>query len=149
MPLWLFFHPPGAFTDDESKRALSEDVTKIYTSIGLPAFYVVVQFIELPRNKVWVGGKLPEKPFIRVVIEHIAVRLPDEDDAYKRTTARVDATLKPHIADKGYDWEYHIDETDRRLWKINGLAPPAWKSEAEQFWFQENKPLSWEGKYEG
>ncbi|CAG5137044.1 uncharacterized protein ALTATR162_LOCUS32 [Alternaria atra] len=143
MPLWLIFHPDGTFVDDTSKELLAADITKIYTSVGLPAFYVVTNFIKMPENTILIGGKIisKEKPFIRVVIEHIAVTLPNEDEAYKKVANAVDAALKPHIADKGFDWEFHIDETERRLWKINGMFPPAFKSEGEKIWREENRPV--------
>lgn len=51
--------------------------------------------------------------------------------------------LKPHVADKGYDWEYHIDETPRSLWRINGLVAPPFRSLAERKWFEENKASVW------
>lgn len=143
MPLWLIFHPDGTFEDDASKEAFSGDITKIYTGIGLPKFYVVVNFIKMPGNTMWVGGKKlgKEKPFIRVAIEHIAVALPNEDEAYQRTANAIDAALKPHVADKGYDWEFHVDETERRLWKINGMFPPAFRSEEEKVWARENRAV--------
>ncbi|OSS54733.1 hypothetical protein B5807_01616 [Epicoccum nigrum] len=146
MPLWLVFHPEGTFEDKASKEAFASDVTKIYTGVGLPAFYVVVNFIKMPENTAWVGGKAAskERPFIRLAIEHIAVHQPNEDEAYKRTANRVDATIKPHIADKGYDWEFHIDETERRLWRINGLYPPPFQSEEEKVWARENRPVVFE-----
>ncbi|KAJ4314267.1 hypothetical protein N0V94_006536 [Neodidymelliopsis sp. IMI 364377] len=143
MPLWLIFHPDGTFEDDASKEALAVDITKIYTSAGLPAFYVVTNFIKMPGNTMLVGGKRlsKDKPFVRVSIEHIAVRLPDEDEVYKSISNRVDEALKPHVADKGYDWEFHIDETERRLWKVNGMFPPAFKSEEEKIWVKENRAV--------
>jgi hypothetical protein len=143
MPLWLIFHPDGTFEDDASKEALAVDITKIYTSAGLPAFYVITNFIKMPGNTMLVGGKRlsKDKPFIRVAIEHIAVRLPDEDEVYKSISNRVDEALKPHVADKGYDWEFHVDETERRLWKINGMFPPAFKSEEEKIWVKENRAV--------
>ncbi|KAH6612577.1 putative oxalocrotonate tautomerase, partial [Boeremia exigua] len=143
MPLWLIFHPDGTFEDDASKEALSTDITKIYTGVGLPAFYVIVNFIKMPGNTMWVGGKKAnkEKPFIRLAIEHIAVTLPNQDEVYRNTANRVDEALKPHVADKGYDWEFHIDETERRLWKINGIFPPAHKSEEEKLWAKENRAI--------
>lgn len=152
MPLWQIYHPEGTFADLESKRALSADVTNAYTTqLGLPAFYVVVQFISMPADTVWVGGSSKtEKPFIRVVINHVAVSvasISDDDEMYKKTCQMVDRALKPHIEDKGYDWEYHLDETERKLWKLNGLIPPAWKSEAEQEWVKANKALRWEGDH--
>lgn len=144
MPLWLIFHPDGTFEDDASKEALAADITKIYTSINLPAFYVITNFIKMPGNTMLVGGKKVDqkhRPFIRVAIEHIAVTLPNEDDVYRQTANAVDAALKPHVADKGYDCEFHIDETERRLWKINGLFPPAFGSDEEKVWVKENRAV--------
>lgn len=150
MPLWLIFHPPGTFEDAATKQAFTEDITKWYTENGLPAFYVVANFIKISPEDVWVGGKqkkIDEKPFIRIVIKHIAIRIDNDDVTYKRSTSRIDRILKPHVADKGYDWEFHVEETERRLWKINGLAPPPWKSEEERVWVKENRAVPYEGAY--
>lgn len=148
MPLWLIFHPEGTFEDLPSKKALTQDITKIYTEIGLPAFYVVVNFLKMPPGDTWVGAEhVFDKPFIRVVAEHIAVNMPNEDEAYKRVTARLDTALKPHVADKGYSWEFHIDETERRLWKVNGMIPPAFGSEEEKLWVKENRAVPYPGAY--
>lgn len=54
--------------------------------------------------------------------------------SYKKTANAVNAALKPHAADKEYEWELHIDETERGLWKINGMFPPEYKSEGERIW---------------
>lgn len=43
----------------------------------------------------------------------------------------------------GYDWEYHIDETERRLWKVKGLYAPPFGSEEENMWAKENKAVPW------
>jgi hypothetical protein len=149
MPLWLIFHPDGTFEDDASKEALAADITKIYTGVGLPAFYVVANFIKMPASTMFMGGKAigRDKPFIRLAIEHIAVTQPNEDEAYKRVANRVDAAIKPHISDKGYDWEFHIDETERRLWKINGMFPPPWGSEGEKIWSEKNRAVPLEKEH--
>ncbi|KAK6209806.1 hypothetical protein QIS74_11390 [Colletotrichum tabaci] len=146
MPLWIIYHPEGTFEDDASKEAFSADITKFYTNIGLPAFYVVANFIKLPQGAMWVGGKKlsKDKPFIRISIEHIAVNLPDDDKIFRQVADDVDAILKPHVADKGYDWEFHIDETDRRLWKVQGLHAPAFGSAEEKIWVKENRAIPWE-----
>lgn len=145
MPLWLIFHPTGTFEDDASKQALTKDITAIYTGVGLPAFYVVINFIKLSPEDVWVGGqKRTEKPFVRIVAEHIAVRLEDSDEIYKTTCDYIENTLKPHIADKGFDWEFHIDETERRLWRVNGMTPPPHGSDGEKLWVKENRPVAWD-----
>lgn len=39
----------------------------------------------------------------------------------------------------GYDWEYHIEETNRDLWKIQGLVPPLPGSDEEKIWAGQNK----------
>lgn len=110
MPLWLVFHPTGTFEDAASKQALKKDITKIYTAIGLPAFYVVVNFIKLPPRDVWVGAERKiEKLFIRIVAEHIAVRLNDEDRIYKETCDAIENPLKLYIAEKGHDWGFYVD----------------------------------------
>lgn len=148
MPLWLIFHPTDTFEDVASRQALAKDITKIYTDIGLPAFYAVINFITLPSQSMWVGGEQKtDKPFIRLVAEHIAVNLPNDDDAYKRTTRRLEEALKPHIADRGYDWEFHVDETERRLWQVNGMIPPQYKSEAEKLWAKENRAVPYDGAF--
>jgi len=159
MPLWLVIHPPGTFTDTASKAAFARDVTQVYTSIGLPAFYVGISFNEQSPTNLWIGGEAPNEetskksPFIRIAIDQIHINfanavdhtgtLPEGVEArYKWWTDRLDVALKPHIADKGYDWEYHITETPRLLWKINGLAPPPWQSEQEKVWVKANRPVA-------
>jgi len=149
MPLWLIFHPPGTFEDSVSKQAFAEDITKMYTEdLGLPAFYVVANFIKLSPEDVWIGGKQKtDKHFIRIVINHVAYHVPDEDSNYKSASSRITRVLKPHVIDRGYVSEFHVDETDRRLWKINGLIPPPFKSEEEKLWAKENRAVVYEGAY--
>ncbi|KAJ5888650.1 oxalocrotonate tautomerase [Penicillium taxi] len=144
MPLWQIYHPATAFKDAASKQAFANDITNMYLKLGLPAFYVVTQFHKMDIDNVFVGGKQNadiDTPFIRVVINHIAIHVPDVDAMYLDTTSRLDGVMKPHITDKGYDFEYHVDETERRLWKINGLIPPPFKSAEEQIWVRENRAV--------
>ena len=110
MPHWIIYHPPSTFQNAEEKQALSNDITSIYTrpGVAMPAFYVVVTFIPVPDEDQFVGGQLAikrGKPFIRLVITHIHIRMPENDKVYADMTDRVDAVLKPYIANKGYDWE--------------------------------------------
>lgn len=143
MPLWLIYHPPGTFEDNATKQALSRDITAMYTDRGLPAFYVVVNFIKLAGNDVCIGGRPnTDIPFIRIVVNHIAITQPNTDEAYHRVTTRISQILKPYIADKGYDEEFHIDETERRLWRIQGMDPPPFESEQERVWATANKAVA-------
>ncbi|KAK0666516.1 putative oxalocrotonate tautomerase [Cercophora samala] len=149
MPLWLVFHPPSTFSTPESKSALTRDITKIYTDGGLPAFYVVVNFIQLSEDNIFVGGEPlagKKKPFVRFVAEHIAVHVSQNEARQARTIKRIDDALRPHVEEKGYDWEWHVDETPRALWKISGLAPPPFGSKAEKEWYDLNRPVAWEEK---
>ncbi len=165
MPLWRIFHPEGTFTSTATKSALSKNITSIYTSFGLPAFYVVVLFIPLGVNNIYVGGEAQPstasqpsdapatakgpftapsaRPFIRLHISNIATKMPNDDKMKSGFLTSVDRALKPYIKDAGYDWEYHVDESNRDLWKIQGLVPPPFRSEAEKRWAEKGRPEPW------
>ncbi|KAF9874715.1 major royal jelly protein [Colletotrichum karsti] len=144
MPLWLVYHTPDTFVDVESRRAFVKDITAMYTSIGLPAFYVIVNFLPMSAGSMWKGNEIPEKPFVRLSMDHIAVHLENDVDNYRATCDALEKLMKPHIADKGYDYEYHVDETERELWRINGVIPPPWGSKAEKKWFEANAVVPYE-----
>jgi Putative oxalocrotonate tautomerase enzyme len=47
--------------------------------------------------------------------------------------------LKPFITDRPeLEWEHHIYETPRDLWRVGGLDPPPPESEAEKSWKEKN-----------
>lgn len=127
------------------QQALSRDITAMYTDRGLPEFYVVVNFIKLAGDDIYIGGRPNTgNPFIRIVINHIAITQPNTDEAYHRVTTRISQILKPYIADKGYDEEFHVDETERRLWRIQGMDPSPFGSEQERLWAEANKVVALE-----
>ncbi|KAL8377225.1 hypothetical protein RB595_008076 [Gaeumannomyces hyphopodioides] len=146
MPLWLIYHPSKVFTDPESKRALAADITSIYTGVGLPPFYVAVNFIQLPAGDMFSGGEslVGKTPFVRISVSHVARRLPEDEQVYRRFTDSLNRMLKPHLTDEGFDWEFIIAETDRRLWVTSGLYPPESGSEAEKLWVVQDKPVDYE-----
>jgi hypothetical protein len=103
---------------------------------------VIVNFVKQASGDTWVGGEyITKKPFIRITADYIAVNVPNSDESYKGVNTGIDQALKPHVADKNYDWEFHVDETERRLWKINGLIPPVHGSEDEKLWVKENRAV--------
>jgi phenylpyruvate tautomerase PptA (4-oxalocrotonate tautomerase family) len=142
MPIWHLYVPEGAYSASE-KRELSNNITAIYSeTAGLPRFYVSVLFHEISDDSFLIGGE-PRTNFVRVVIDHIARRfeelpdhLPFEGDVDLPALWRdvVAAVLKPYVADRGYDWELHVDETPVEYWYINGLTPPPGWSDAERAW---------------
>ena len=140
------------FQDVSTKAALVKDIVSMYTSIGLPAFYVVTQFKPLAMDDYWQGedrvadGSQEKRHFVRFVITHIAVRLPDQDEVYRKVTSKIDAIISPYMKEN-VDWEYHVAETERRLWKVNGMVPPQHESEQEKVWAKENRAVPYDGAY--
>jgi len=54
----------------------------------------------------------------------------------------ISQTLKPYIIDRvELDWELHISETPRDLWRTKGIDPPPAHSDAEKMWVEKNKPV--------
>jgi phenylpyruvate tautomerase PptA (4-oxalocrotonate tautomerase family) len=135
MPLWKIYHPVGAFTG-EDKHALSKRITEIYSSV-LPKFYVGVIFQEIAADSFYIGGE-PTKNFVRIYADHIARTL-SSDEARARFLAKVDAAVAPFIKDRGFDWEFHVDETPFDLWTIQGFRPPRPGTDDEKRWIAENK----------
>jgi hypothetical protein len=53
--------------------------------------------------------------------------------------------LKPFITDrKELEWELHIYETPRDLWRVQHFDPLPPFLEAEKFWLKENKVIPYE-----
>jgi hypothetical protein len=78
MPLWRFYSSPSTFSA-EQRQAISNAVTDLYASRGLPKFYVVVLFVDLGPSTTFVGGE--EKPnFVRIAVEQIARTMPPDTD---------------------------------------------------------------------
>ncbi|KAJ5211290.1 oxalocrotonate tautomerase [Penicillium cf. griseofulvum] len=148
MPDWRIYHPTGTFTDPDHKEQLSKAITSIYTHV-IPAFYVVVLFIEMPAGTMYRSGvsceaKEGKKPFIRATFSHIARHFPPgESPERTRFMNAAHSAIKPFIADKGYDWEVNGEELERAFVHINGLRIPPSESEDEKRWMSDNEPSPW------
>ena len=119
MPLWKVYHPVGAYTR-EDKHTFAKRITDIYSS--LPKFYVDVVFQEVPQDSFYFGGE-PAPNFVRIHMDHIARQLTSEA-AKTKFLARVEDAIAPFVKDRGFDWEFHIDETPFDLWAVQGIRPP-------------------------
>ncbi|KAK3065957.1 hypothetical protein LTR53_017852, partial [Teratosphaeriaceae sp. CCFEE 6253] len=90
------------------------------------------------------------KPFVRLAIAHIHVHSTDfsmeKQSADEQVRKGIDATIKRSIIDKGYSYEYGVTEEPREFWKIDGLMPPPWKSEAEKMWVKEGKAVPYDAE---
>lgn len=136
MPLWTVYHPPGAYTAAD-KQELAGQVTSIYARF-MPRFYVNVLFQEIAKDSFYIGGESRQN-FVRIVIEHIAREFPDEA-ASKRFIDKANEVIAPWVKDRGYDWEFHIDETPFNLWSVQGYYPPRQGTPDEARWMSENRP---------
>ncbi|KAJ7606639.1 putative oxalocrotonate tautomerase [Roridomyces roridus] len=141
MPLHRIFVPKGLYSP-EDKTALSAAITSLYTSppVSLPAFYVVVLFIEIEPGNMIVGGDMSRR-MVRIAVEHVARNF--LSDARKRVfMSRYANALKPFTNDRGIDWEVQVADYDRLLWNLNGMHPPESHTEEERIWKKENRAVS-------
>jgi len=139
MPLWNIYHPVDAY-GVEDKQTMAASIVRLYPI--LPKFYVGVLFHEVSRENFYIGGVANDK-FVRISVDHIARQFSD-DEIRERWLGWVTKTLAPFTADRGLDWELHIDETPFHIWLMQGMRPPLPNSEAETKWISENRPSPYE-----
>ena len=135
MPKWVFHHTIGAFTAEE-KLQIACGMTKLYTSVGLPAFYAHAHFFELPPDSIYAGGGTP-RALTTISVYHIARTFETQEiqDMFFKT---LDDILRPILKPKGIEWEIGIYEANRDYWRVNGLIPPPTGSDLERKWFAAN-----------
>ncbi|KAJ3340304.1 hypothetical protein HDU93_007145 [Gonapodya sp. JEL0774] len=152
MPLHRIYSAPGFFTQAE-KEIIAGNITKGYVSFGvsgpalrLPAFYVVVLFLDVPTESYFVGGKTTGR-FVRIVTQHLA-RSFQNVKQQESSLKFLESCWAPIIKSKGDDvnWELHIEEAPRELWRENGLVPPLPKTPAEKEWVRLNRAVPYDEK---
>ncbi|ESK90080.1 4-oxalocrotonate tautomerase [Moniliophthora roreri MCA 2997] len=107
MPFHRWYCPPNLYTADE-KKAIAAAITDVYKR--LPAFYVVVNFINVDRENFFVGGENSDR-FVRISIHHLARTL----HGYEEKRAWMDKyekAIEPWTKGKGIDWEVQIANMD-------------------------------------
>ncbi|CCO34002.1 hypothetical protein BN14_08093 [Rhizoctonia solani AG-1 IB] len=142
MPMHRIYTASGLYSPAE-KKSLASSITELYQGFGLPAFYVIVLFIDLPNDSFYIGGETNTK-FARFNVQHIARSLPTKEVKLEFMQA-YENILKPFTADKGLDWEVNVDEADPLVWYANGMSPPTPGSEGEKLWVKLNKAVPFEG----
>lgn len=131
MPFHRFYVPQGLYSSGD-KRSIAEAVTEVYVKVGLPRFYVVVNFIEVSEENFYVGGK-SSTDFVRISIHHIARHLPSRERK-RDFMQRYEKAIEPFTKGRGIRWEIQVAEMDRDLWNENGMSPPPGGSDGELLW---------------
>lgn len=137
MPLWHIYHRPGTYTA-EDKRDFATDITAYYSRFGLPPFYAVALFHEIPADSFYVGGEPVAS--VRITIDHLARQL-DDPDRRTAMTRQLHDLMAPYTHDRGLHLEFNINEVPRDTWMIAGSFPPPAGSTAERDWARANRPL--------
>eukprot|EP00877_Chromochloris_zofingiensis_P014136 jgi/Chrzof1/8977/Cz03g31190.t1 len=137
MPLHRIYYADGVFSSAD-KKAIAQRVTTVYTK-RLPAFYVVVVFIAVDKDSLYVGGE-PNDRFVRITTQHLA-RTNQGKETLAQRVEELEEAYAPYVRDRGFDWELHIDEGDRETWRVNGLRPPMPNTAEERMWVKANRPV--------
>jgi hypothetical protein len=98
---------------------------------------------------------------VRIVIEQIARILPEDRHKWwmdqvgavswescfligMNADAELIQALKQHIQDRPeLEWEHHIYETPKTLWRIQNIDAPPMDSQAEKDWKTQDKATPW------
>ncbi|VUC30898.1 unnamed protein product [Clonostachys rosea] len=136
MPKWVFNHTEGAFSF-EDKHIIAQGMAKIYSAVGLPAFYANTQFFELPKDNLFTGGEIPDHAVTTLAIYHLA-RTFQSDEIQDYFFKAVDDLIRPIMKKNNTRWEIGIYEAPLEFWRMNGLRPPKQGSEMEKKWFDAN-----------
>ncbi|KAK0499745.1 putative oxalocrotonate tautomerase [Armillaria luteobubalina] len=131
MPFHRFYVPHGLYSPCD-KQSIAEAVTEVYVKVGLPRFYVVVNFIEVSEENFYVSGK-SSTDFVRISIHHIARHLPSRERK-RDFMQRYEKAIEPFTKGRGIRWEIQVAEMDRDLWHENGINPPLGGSDGEILW---------------
>jgi phenylpyruvate tautomerase PptA (4-oxalocrotonate tautomerase family) len=161
MPLWQLFTPENAYTREE-KADMAKKIVDIYSSdfsqenfgFVLPKFYTSVIFHEIEADDFYVGGE-PRNQFVQIEVVHIARTVETSaakvgitpEESLRRYFARMAEVLKPYIADRGYEVEFHAEPAPFETWQIDGMVPPEPWSEDELRWAKDNRSSPY-GPYE-
>jgi phenylpyruvate tautomerase PptA (4-oxalocrotonate tautomerase family) len=145
MPLYNIYHPVGAYTAGD-KAEFAKRIVDTYNKV-IPSFYIGILFHEIPKDDFLMGAE-PRDNFVRIRADHFARHhfgpKPDSHFDTDHWLDLIEQAIAPFVRDRGYDWEIHYDETPRELWRIQGMKPPAARSEAEKLWIRENRAVPFE-----
>lgn len=62
-------------------------------------------------------------------------------EQWPRLLDGLEACWAPFIKDRGLDWEMHVEQHERELWRLQGLDAPLPNTEEEGLWVRENRAI--------
>ncbi|KAF8860247.1 hypothetical protein BDZ45DRAFT_779965 [Acephala macrosclerotiorum] len=142
MPLLQFYTSVGQLSVKD-KQELASTLTERYGRI-MPEFFVTIVFHELPHGSFFVGSKPADGTFVRFHAEHIAVNWNKDKTKANAYLDWLGSVLKERFEPRGWTWEFNVAETDRDLWRVQSIVPPAIGSEALKTWDAAGKGVPWE-----
>ncbi|KAF8585984.1 hypothetical protein K439DRAFT_1632245 [Ramaria rubella] len=92
----------------------------------------------MASDSFYVGGE-KRKNFVRIVSQQLARTTTKE--AWPRNLDGLEECWAPFIKDRGLDWELHIEQHERGLWRVQGIDPPLKGTDAELRWVRENRAV--------
>lgn len=140
MPRWTIHSVAGALSPSE-KDQIAKQVTDLYTSLGLPAFFINVFFHEHSVGNFYCGGKAQHNS-IFFHIDH-AARNFETEEVRSAFIAKVNSIMQPILGEKKKKWEYNIYEHPRDNWRINGMVPPIDHPEILKKWVEKDEAVPW------
>ncbi|KAJ3722482.1 putative oxalocrotonate tautomerase [Lentinula raphanica] len=134
MPFHQFYCSPNLYTKEE-KQAISQAITRFYAK--LPAFLVLVTFIDVDRDSFYVGGE-PNDRYLRINVQHSADPVQGRPwvEAYEKV-------IEPFTKGKGIGWELQMVNDDPLYWNVNGMHVPPFLSEDYMKWKELNRAVEW------
>lgn len=114
MPLHRIYAPAGLFSAQE-KRQLANDLSDMYTAVGLPPFLVITLFVPIDAEEDFYIGRQSHaerqkeqgKPFVRIVSQHLA-RTAVGKERRASTIKRLEDRFRGVLEAKGCEWEVSI-----------------------------------------
>ncbi|KAK4067338.1 uncharacterized protein Triagg1_7781 [Trichoderma aggressivum f. europaeum] len=119
---------------------MTQAVTDLYVSAGLPDYYVNVFFFPIQQSLRYVAGKEASR-VIWIEIIHVARNWDGVDlEGPSKFKEAVNRVTEPYVRDDIH-FEYVVIEGPAALWQINGIDPPESFGPEQQYVATQNKKL--------
>jgi phenylpyruvate tautomerase PptA (4-oxalocrotonate tautomerase family) len=140
MPRWTVHSLEGAITR-EQKDSIAEQVTNLYTKMGIPAFWVNVFFHTHTLGGFYSGGKAQHNS-VFFHIDHAARKWASEEER-QMFLGSIDQIMRPVLGGCS-KWEFNVYWHNSDNWRINGMIPPMDRPEILKQWMETDDAIPYE-----